>query len=137
MLAHPLDAPDCYLSDHYHPLMCNKPSERCPIITVENYEKWYSVYLLHPDGKVEAVPPEVLELVGCYDNGWWYDHVFHPKLLIALAKHYKGWVPDTTLEIVTGRWISEGPGMPGYEGIDVELGLNEEQDYSWPEDKDV
>lgn len=101
------------VSERGHPLM-HQEMVGVPVVTVENYEKWYSIYVIMPDGKVEAIPTNVvLEIMG--DNGWWIDHRWHPSLLLALAKHYNGEVPTTTLEVVAGRWILEGSLVKGIE----------------------
>lgn len=92
-------------SERDHPLMYQRVLD-VPVITVENYEKWYSIYLIQPTGEIEEVPVKVIEEV-MGDNCWWIDHRWHPKLLLALAKHYGGEVPDTTIEVVAGRWVLE------------------------------
>lgn len=98
--------PGPYLSDRGKMLVHQQAYEGTPIVTVENYEKWYSLFLIQPDGTVEKIPSQIL-LDAMTINRWWIDHSFHPSLLLAVAKHYGGEVPDTTLEMVAGRWVLE------------------------------
>lgn len=75
-----------------------------PIVTLENYEKWVGVYVIHPDATVTIVPTSVLEAAGAYTHGWQVDHYFHPKLLHALSVIYQGSVDIVSLEVAAGRW---------------------------------
>ncbi len=77
-----------------------------PVITLENYEKWYHIYVVHPDGTVEPVPSSLLTKI--VDDGHgilWQDHFFHPELLLLVAQHYKGEAHTTAVEIAAGRWM--------------------------------
>jgi hypothetical protein len=77
-------------------------SERgLPLITVENYCKWYSMYLLHPDGTVAKVPAEL------ENNDLFCDHVWHPSSFVKTAKEH-GWLYDEkAMEMIGGRWQHE------------------------------
>lgn len=99
-----------YVSHRGIPLLAQEVDpEGRPIVTMENYCKWYSVYALHPDGRVESIDPDdVLRKVekrvgGCLMG----DHNYHPTLLTEVAKEL-GWVVDPkALEMVTHRWAVE------------------------------
>ena len=41
-----------YLSERGHTLVYWSPPSEVPVLTVENYVKWYGLYLVHPDGRV-------------------------------------------------------------------------------------
>jgi hypothetical protein len=78
-----------------------------PFITLENYCKWYNVFVVFPDGKVEIVPETKYAEV--FDHfAYIPDHNFHPLFLQKLAKLYGGAVDDSTLEIAAGRWLMDG-----------------------------
>jgi hypothetical protein len=73
------------------------------LITVENYEKWYNLYIIQPTGEVEIVPTGVID--DYYPGRYWVDHVWHPALALKVAKHLGGEVPATSLEVIAGRWV--------------------------------
>lgn len=93
-----------FRSDRGMPLLCQEVYDT-PTITLENYEKWYNIFVIQPDGTVEIVNPGLIDELN--DGTLWVDHTFHPKLLLLIAKHYKGHVPATTLELAAGRWVME------------------------------
>jgi hypothetical protein len=94
-----------------------------PIITMENYTKWYGIYLVMPDGTVEAVDPDVSDAAAKKLSFWPYgDHLFHPQLLIQLRKDH-GWeVDERALECAGGRWVREHDMM--YELVQANPMLN-------------
>ena len=112
-----------YRSERGMPSLCQSPSEfGKPIVTLENYCKWYGVYILHPDGRVEGVDPgllnELAEKVGHCLMG---DHNYHPRLLNELAKHISGQADHRAVEVAAGRWwyeILDGR-IEGQPSIDV------------------
>lgn len=79
-----------------------------PTVTVENYMKWYNIFIINPDETVVAVDPALIkELSDVAGFPLQVDHTFHPKLLLLIAERIGGEVPYTTLEIVAGRWVIE------------------------------
>ena len=100
-----------YFSDRGIPLVdCNGARSR-PTITVENYVKWYGLYLIHVDGRVEGIHPDIIDDVARLDPDALHgDHKFSPRLMYRLAKHLKARVCDQSLEIIAGRWILEYDG---------------------------
>jgi hypothetical protein len=108
-----------YNSERGFPLLWTGKSD-VPVITLENCEKWYSIYLVHPDGTVEKVPVGIIQGILDTTDGLWVDHFYHPHLLLLLAKHYAGETHSVALEVAAGRWLmcdyiakSAGPEM-GY-----------------------
>lgn len=77
-----------------------------PIVTMENYMKWYGIYVVHPNGVVENVAPDVLDEL-CGDDYFIADHNYHPTLLRRVAKHFNGEVDPVSLEVALGRWKME------------------------------
>lgn len=78
-----------------------------PVITLENYTKWYSVHVVMPDGSVKVasvsdIPTEMLPPFAI-----WSDHCIHPYALELLAKIHGGEVDERAQEVAIGRWILE------------------------------
>lgn len=90
-----------------HALLWSHPGD-VPIVTLEAYDKWYDMWVLFPDGHIEKVPTGVLnELMDDVEGNLRFDHAFHPKLLLKVAKHYKGEADQLSLEVAAGRWAME------------------------------
>lgn len=82
-----------------------------PVITVENYMKWYDLYLVNPDYSVtvfdhyESLYHELsrefatVTLVG--------DHMWHPSYVMELEKRTGYILCNESLEMITGRWIRD------------------------------
>lgn len=85
-----------------------------PIVTMENYCKWYGIQVVHPDGKVENVDVDLLDKL-CGSDVLMGDHNYHPILLRRVAKHYGGHVDGISLEAAGGRWKAE---IEDYVGFD-------------------
>ncbi len=97
-----IDEPVFHVTERDHVLMWVGKVD-VPVVTLENYEKWYSVYVVMPCGYVKKVPVDVM--TACMgDDAYYRDHCFHPELLRRIAKHYNGEVHQTALEVATGRW---------------------------------
>lgn len=92
-----------YVSERGHPLVyAGEPSDR-PVLTVENYCKWYNLYAVDTDGTVIAV--ETDRTPGFESS--WRDHVPHPAACEAFAKT-NGWEWDeNSLDMIYGRYARE------------------------------
>jgi hypothetical protein len=104
------DIPSYFLhySDRDIPLVYTGPLLDCPIITVENYCKWYSPYVIMPDGVIRKITSEeISQATDDFSNAWHIDHCFHPRLLSKLAEMLKGEVCEQSLEMAAGRWVME------------------------------
>ena len=97
-----------YVSDRKLPLICQTLNTKFPTVTVENYCKWYNVFVINPDGVVVTADWEVLNMLE-YKSGKCLigDHVYHPDLLVQYADYIGGYVDDVSLETVAGRWMFE------------------------------
>lgn len=93
-----------YVSDRGIPLLWQGQVD-VPIVTAEAYEKWYSLFIVHPDRRVEKVYPAMVHEVMCKEPQLWIDHYFHPRLLLLIAKHIKGEAHTLALEVAAGRWV--------------------------------
>jgi len=92
-------------------LLADEPQSET-IITVELYCKWYSLYLLHPDGRcvVQPFPDEKYAPAG---ESAFVDHVPNPKAVENYAKVRGLEVGGLALELITGRWYLEAKGDCG------------------------
>lgn len=98
-----------YLSERGIPLLCQSPSSfGKPIVTLENYCKWYGLVILYPDGRVKHVDPEIIsECCDKVDFILTADHNFHPRLINEVAKLIGGEADWRAIEMAGGRWVSE------------------------------
>ena len=95
------------VSDRNIPLLCQEVSS-FPLIVLEDWNKWYSAFVLFPDGRVEKVSIDVIVEIEDKEGTMLYrDHNFHPKLLALLGKHYGAEVDWKSDEMATGRWVHE------------------------------
>lgn len=107
-----------YTSKRNHPLLFVGEPSTDPILTAENYTKWYELYLVQPDGSVTEVAVEDLQLVmEQHDDARWVDHLYHPRLIYWLADQLKAEIDERLIEVAIGRWILES----GDTGFPVEL----------------
>lgn len=97
-----------YLSPRGHLLLyVGEPIDK-PIITLENYTKWYEIYLIKPEGAVEKVDNDiVLAVLGEHRDAQICDHVFHPRLLYRVAQELEGELEERAAEVAAGRWMLE------------------------------
>lgn len=94
-----------YVSERNMPLVTQYigDEELCAHLTVENYMKWYSVYLIHANGIVE----EIIELEDPNHGSYYKDHAFNPdsfhKTAVKLGARYD----DRTFALVCERWVED------------------------------
>ena len=94
-----------YFSNRNLPLVCAETSDK-PILTIENYCKWYGLSAIYPDGTVKAISYDdysELEEFGVL----WYDHCLNPKMYQKIANHLGMYYCEQTLEIIIGRYCVE------------------------------
>lgn len=85
-------------------LLDQTPSDK-PILTGENYDKWYDLYLLHPDGTVEGVT-KAYDMDDCkYETGCTrIDHFYHPEIFNKMCGKHGWWIGQVAIEVAAGRW---------------------------------
>ena len=99
--------PLMYKSKRGKLLICQEKHE-CPVITMENYCKWYNVYVIYSSGEIGTVDYNVLDEIEKQSGKVLTDnHLWHPWLLEEYAESIDGTVDPVTLDVVTGRWILE------------------------------
>lgn len=88
------------------PLICQDNSSDKVIITLENYLKWYDIYVVYPDNSIITVPGNVIDDI-CAKSSITLisDHCFRPYLLELVAEYYQGEVDSVSLEVAAGRWM--------------------------------
>lgn len=102
--------------------------KKAPILTVENYQKWYGFHLVHAPIKraggilglaSKPVDPNIYA-EACQEARKRYglesvegDHVYHPAVFVEAARLLDVQLCDQSLEMVTGRWYMEGNGGLG------------------------
>jgi hypothetical protein len=101
-----------YESERGIPLVYNGPPPLVtPILTVESYCKWYSLYAVHPDGQVRPAPHEsyvALEVSPLATvTHTWSDHVPYPPALQAIAEHLGMEWDENSLDMIHGRYYRE------------------------------
>ena len=84
------------------PLVYRHTKADKPVITVENTCKWYKLYLVNPDGKVEVLK---------YFYGW-IDHCPIPDDLVEFAEENNFYIDATSLELIAGRAVIEKEIIP-------------------------
>jgi hypothetical protein len=101
-----------YISPYGNPLVyTGEPGER-PILTCENYCKWYALFAVLPDGTIDRV-----DFPGQDDRfpdseitpgvSGFCDHVPNPDEVLRMAEKL-GWDVDTQAhEMIVGRWAIE------------------------------
>lgn len=93
------------------------PTKTTVTVTVKNYCKWYELYLVYPDGGVEAVDfPDC----GNYEElgSPYVDHVPNPRHVFAWALALDYTVDDAGLTAMCAEWDElrkEWAGLEGYE----------------------
>lgn len=101
-----------------HPLLAQEPMDK-PIVCLENYQKWYSIQLLTPEGDVQEIPYDSLNHLTIADPTWLEDNCIHPKLLHALGKSLNAYVDVLSLEVAAGRWLLSR-NLPYFGGYSVQ-----------------
>ena len=95
------------VSDRGIELFCDGVAD-LPVLTVENYLKWYDLYVIHPDCRV-AKFEDTLDSEGAfiseYNESAYGDHVFNPRFYLFLANRYGMDFSSSALEVLVGRWL--------------------------------
>lgn len=97
-----------YLSARGIPLLYVRAPGDKPVLTLENYTKWYGMDLVMPSGLVEGVDPEIMSAAADEEKYCVMgDHLFHPRLLIRVAKKLDAYLDERAVEVAAGRWMLE------------------------------
>ncbi len=80
-------------------------------LTVENYGKWYDLYLVTSNGLIIKYGYEsYVDIVNMFPGTIWGDHVINPDFVCMLAEHKGFDVDERSYEIIVGRWVIEHEG---------------------------
>lgn len=69
-----------------------------PIVSVTLSSKWYTLYLITPNGEVLEVDDSDID---------YCDNNYKPSSLIEWCEEQEVILPDIVLNVITGRWLDE------------------------------
>lgn len=78
-----------------------------PMITVENYFKWYDLYLIHTDGTVQTVNVDTNKEVADIMRYYWRDHYIEPNGFKKIAEKLGAVYDTASFESVCRRYELE------------------------------
>jgi len=78
-----------------------------PVLTVENYTKWYNLYLVNHDRSVNKVEFDALHDFTPKDESPYCDHVPNPKAVRTYANIKNFYLDEQSYEMMVGRWVIE------------------------------
>lgn len=89
--------------------------EEKSVLTVENYVKWYTLYIIYPNGEVEEIDNllkenkdnPLLEKVSDILNDGWYDHCIKPDTFKKIAEVLHLTYDTATIETVERRYQTD------------------------------
>lgn len=97
-----------YRSERGIKLMLRRRRIVKPTITVEDYLKWYSLYIVNESGRVIPLSFGDLPKPDLSGDGCSYtDHVPNPRSVVLYANRHKYDVDDRSFECIVGRWELE------------------------------
>jgi len=122
-----LDKHRVYYSSRGIPLVYHGQPCDHAVLTVENYLKWYTYYLVMPNGTVEDLDTggraKILERFEHEveaslpsGEGLYGDHIMHPKFMWAVASKLDYYLCLESYEMVIGRW-EHIPRQPNHEYV--------------------
>lgn len=80
------------------------------VITVKNYEKWYHLHYVTPEGKIVEVPSEIMDQA-LKEGHLWVDHYFSPSFVRCVARQLNAEIPETVMDMIVGRWVTSKLGV--------------------------
>ena len=117
-----------YYSERSVPLVLNKKVS-IPTLTVENYCKWYNLYLVKPCGSVTPITFGDLDEGSGMHAGT--DHVFYPPAVQEYAKRNGYYIDECSFEMIVGRYETERLGnypIEEYEYIEESTDMKNTRD---------
>jgi len=92
-----------WLSDRRIPLIyIGNPDDKVPILTAELWSKWHTLYLLHPNGEVTSIDPNLED-----DSIRYVDNVWNPHDIVRWCKDNNIILDELFYEMLVGRWETE------------------------------
>jgi hypothetical protein len=100
------------------PLAWLSPPIDRPVLTVELYCKWYTLWLVSPAGAIDSVPFYHLSDLSTAGPALtpYIDHVPNPAVVLRLCEARGYHLDDIAYELIVGRWEIEGRENPDYIG---------------------
>jgi hypothetical protein len=80
-----------------------------PVLTVENYSKWYKLHLIKNEKVIEYYPDEKIlkYLENRFETYFISNHCFNPIIVQKIAEIEKFHLCEQSLEMIIGRWELE------------------------------
>lgn len=95
-----------HVSERNIPLVCQDERPNSLTLTVENYIKWYNIYVIFPNNDVKFLDPK---LARSYENFSgdlaWSDHLISPLFATWLTESFYFEWDSPSLDMVVGRWV--------------------------------
>lgn len=91
-----------YTTNRGHQLVHTKHME-IPVLTCELYPKWYSLYLIMPNG--EVLEADLGGLDAFAEHSAVGDHCWSPAALQGFADARDWWIDEVALDLIMGRWV--------------------------------
>lgn len=99
-----------FQSERGVPLVTQQTHDTKPMLTVENYDKWYDLYIITVDGyveKTEVIENELTSKARSLLFDGWSDHAFNPNHFKELAEEMNFNYDTATIESVERRWQTD------------------------------
>jgi hypothetical protein len=93
-----------YVSDRGLPLLYHGAPSDKPILSMEDYCKWYTIYAVMPSGVVAEIHFEQYQHAASRVTHFWSDHVPNPHACDVIAETVGGVWCDRSLEVISGRY---------------------------------
>lgn len=99
------------------PLVVQGSPPEGDVLTVEFYQKWYSLWRINRDMTVHEISfRELEEFIVGHEQSPYVDHVPNPVCVRRYAEHHNLYLPTLAEELIEGRWVLDvvdnrvGPG---------------------------
>lgn len=100
-----------YFGERGFPLMWRQaPIKDKAILTVEQYDKWYNLYLIYPDKQILAVESNTviwMQAMEEFEGVSVLNHCFNPEFIDLLIKKANVEMDPLAYELIVGRWTIE------------------------------
>ena len=100
-----------YFSPNNFPLVYCDNNPYFSILTLEYRYKWYDIYVVHPNERIEILASTYSEEYEKQNEGCvaWSDHIPTPSFCKWLVKNHDFFEWDhLSWEMIVGRWVCEG-----------------------------
>jgi hypothetical protein len=97
-----------YFSERGFPLITqdiiDSNNEPQSMLTVENYDKWYTMHIIHSDGRVQSIYNNILDAL---NDLTWIDHAVVPYMFHKIADDLGLVYDNRTFAMVCERFVED------------------------------